>query len=207
MRSSRINLTKFHKIWKIFNFWRQNWVSKVFAYHKFALTRIRTLLITLKPLEKSTWNLECIFIIKIHVIINRTHNSGTNTFKVMPFSRKFCVNQICKCPITLKQFEVWTWNLEYIFTIKVFVITNMTYNSDTNICQVILPFHLHFVLTKICIWPRTLKLLEIIDWNLEYTFTIKINVITNKTHNSATNTCQVMSIYFTFWKSKYALSP
>jgi hypothetical protein len=49
-------------------------------------------------------------------------------------------------------------------------------------------FHIDFVFGKICNWPITLKLLEILLWKLEYIFTIKIYIIINMTHNSTRNT-------------------
>ena len=50
-----------------------------------------------------------------------------------------------------------TWNLEYIFTIKFYIITNKTHNSAMNIFQVMPLFRLTFVLRKICTLVHNLK--------------------------------------------------
>ena len=108
-------------------------------------------------------------------------------FKLCPFFLYFVLGKICILPITLKLLEILPWNLKYIFTIKIYIITNNTHNPASNIFQVMPLFHLNCVLSKIYTWPITLKLLELSPWNLEYVFIIKIYVIINKNHNSATS--------------------
>jgi hypothetical protein len=88
------------------------------------------------------------------------------------------------------------WNLEYIFTVKIYIITNKTHNPASNIFQAMPPFQVNFALSKIYTWPITLKLLELSPWNWKYIFTIKIYVIINKTHNSSTNIFQVMPLFY-----------
>ncbi len=111
----------------------------------------------------------------------------------------FALSKICTLvhnfKTTLKRLEISTWNLKYIFIIKFYIITNKTHNSAMNLFQVMPLFHLYFVLSKICILPITLKLLQILPWNLKYIFTIKIYIITNKTHNPVSNIFQVMPLF------------
>jgi hypothetical protein len=97
------------------------------------------------------------------------------------------VKQKMHWSITWKLLMISTWNLEYIFTIKFYIITNKTHNSATNIFQAMFLFFVYFAISKIWILPITLKLLEILPWNLKYIFTIKIFIITNNTHNHASN--------------------
>jgi hypothetical protein len=115
-----------------------------------------------------TWNTysPSIFTIKIYIITIKTHNLDSNIFQVMPlFHLNFALRKICTWPITLKLLELSPWKLEYIFTIKIYVIINTTRNSASNIFQVMPLFHL-------CNCPITWKQMEILLWNLEYMFAI-----------------------------------
>jgi hypothetical protein len=94
------------------------------------------------------------------------------------------LTKICNLLLTLKLLEILHWNLEYLWTIRIFININKTHNSTLNTYKVLPHFAHRFC--KICTWSITLKLNEISTWNVEYISTINIFVINNKAHNSAT---------------------